>query len=209
MAVYYRYKDWTVEDVRPIDCAVVSLELREADRREIFASTADASACCAPCSNFNGADARGACDSCGSVGRAADASAGLPPEEICNVRQGEQGAARAVVESVRGSRVCFCVKRNGAAVMLFGVARRALLGDAHVVWALASSEIERAPFAFLRHCRRAVAGLNEVFPVMVNFVGVWNDQSLRWLRWCGFRVLEARRIGIHGEWFYPVIKRRV
>ena len=125
------------------------------------------------------------------------------------VVSGEQGAARAVVESVRGSRVCFCVKRNGAAVMLFGVARRALLGDAHVVWALASSEIERAPFAFLRHCRRAVAGLNEVFPVMVNFVGVWNDQSLRWLRWCGFRVLEARRIGIHGEWFYPVIKRRV
>lgn len=161
MAVYYRYKDWTVEDVRPIDCAIISLELREADRREIFASTADASAC------------------------------------------------RAIVASVRGSRVCFCVKRNGAAVMLFGVARRALLGDAHVVWALASREIERAPFAFLRHCRRAVAGLNEVFPVMVNFVGVWNEQSLRWLRWCGFRVLEARRIGIHGEWFYPVIKRRV
>ena len=114
-----------------------------------------------------------------------------------------------MVESVRGSRVCFCVKRNGAAVMLFGVARRALLGDAHVVWALASREIERAPFVFLRHCRRAVAGLNEVFPVMVNFVGVWNAQSLRWLRWCGFRVLDARRIGIHGEWFYPVIKRRV
>lgn len=184
MAVYYMYKDWTVEDVRPIDCVIISLELREADRREIFASTADASACCAPCSNFNGADARGACDSSGSVGRA-------------------------VVESVRGSRVCFCVKRNGAAVMLFGVARRALLGDAHVVWALASREIERAPFVFLRHCRRAVAGLNEVFPVMVNFVGVWNAQSLRWLRWCGFRVLDARRIGIHGEWFYPVIKRRV
>ena len=160
MAVYYRYKDWTVEDVRPIDCVIISLELREADRREIFAY------------------------SCGSVGRS-------------------------VVESVRGSRVCFCVKRNEAAVMLFGVARRALLGDAHVVWALASREIERAPFVFLRHCRRAVAGLNEVFPVMVNFVGVWNEQSLRWLRWCGFRVLEARRIGIHGEWFYPVIKRRV
>ena len=44
MAVYYRYKDWTVEDVRPIDCVIISLELREADRREIFASTADASA---------------------------------------------------------------------------------------------------------------------------------------------------------------------
>lgn len=198
MAVYYRYKDWTVEDVRPIDCAIISLELREADRREIFASTADASAWTesqfadlANCAN------RPVCPP------------GLLLEEICNVRQGEQGAARAVVESVRGSRVCFCVKRNGAAVMLFGVARRALLGDAHVVWALASREIERAPFVFLRHCRRAVAGLNEVFPVMVNFVGVWNVQSLRWLRWCGFRVLEARRIGIHGEWFYPVIKRRV
>lgn len=161
MAVYYRYKDWTVEDVRPIDCAVVSLELREADRREIRACSVDVSIC------------------------------------------------RAIVESVRGSRVCFCVKRNGAAVMLFGVASRTLLGDAHVVWALASREIERAPFVFLRHCRRAVAGLNEVFPVMVNFVGVWNAQSLRWLRWCGFRVLAARRIGIHGEWFYPVIKRRV
>ena len=93
--------------------------------------------------------------------------------------------------------------------MLFGVARRALLGDEHVVWALASEEIERAPFVFLRHCRRVVERLNEVFPVMVNFVGVWNEQSLRWLHWCGFQVLDARRIGIHGEWFYPVIKRRV
>lgn len=180
-----RYKDWTAEDVRPIDCAVVALELREADRREIFACTADASACCAPYGNLDCADAQGACDT-------ADVS-------IC----------RAIVESVRGSRVCFCVKRNGAAVMLFGVARRALLGDEHVVWALASEEIERAPFVFLRHCRRVVERLNEVFPVMVNFVGVWNEQSLRWLRWCGFRVLDARRIGIHGEWFYPVIKRRV
>ncbi|MCQ4813570.1 hypothetical protein [Cloacibacillus evryensis] len=185
MTVYYRYKDWTAEDVRPIDCAVVALELREADRREIFACTADASACCAPYGNLDCADAQGACDT-------ADVS-------IC----------RAIVESVRGSRVCFCVKRNGAAVMLFGVARRALLGDEHVVWALASEEIERAPFVFLRHCRRVVERLNEVFPVMVNFVGVWNEQSLRWLRWCGFRVLDARRIGIHGEWFYPVIKRRV
>lgn len=185
MTVYYRHEDWTVEEVRPIDCLAVSLELREADRREIFASQGEQGAA-----------------------HAADASAGLPPEEICNVRLSEQGAAHAAAESVRGSLVCFCVKRRGSPVMLFGVARRALLGCEYVVWALASEEIERAPFAFLRYCRRVVERLNEVFPVMVNFVGVWNEQSLRWLRWCGFRVLPARRVGLHGEWFYPVVRRR-
>lgn len=118
------------------------------------------------------------------------------------------GTERAVLDSAGRSEVCFCVKRSGCAVMVFGVAPRALLGGEFAVWALARSEIELAPTAFLRHCRRAAERLNEVFPVMMNFVGVWNVRSLRWLRWCGFSVLPARRIGLHGEWFYPVERRR-
>lgn len=113
----------------------------------------------------------------------------------------------AVMDSFTRSEICFSVRKGrGFPLLIFGVHPFTVVGNDFCCWMLATDDLERAGSAFLRHCRMAADALSSHYHVMKNYVGVWNYRTLRWLRWCGFDVLPARRVGLHGEMMHPVEK---
>lgn len=113
----------------------------------------------------------------------------------------------ALMESLEHSYFALTIKKSGRPLMVFGVAGYSLLCDETCCWAVATKDLKFAGSKFLRYSRDIVAAVNRIYPVMSNYVGAWNHNALRWLKWCGFTVAPARRIGIHGEMMHRIERR--
>ena len=74
------------------------------------------------------------------------------------------------------------------------------------IWLLATPDIKRIRFSFLRESRKVVNLLNHKYKVLWNFVDCRNELHLRWLKWCGFTFLRKLNYGVNQKPFYEFIK---
>ena len=74
------------------------------------------------------------------------------------------------------------------------------------IWLLATPEIKRIRFSFLRESRKVVNLLNKKYTLLWNYVDCRNDLHLRWLKWCGFSFLRKVKYGVNQKPFYEFIK---
>ena len=74
------------------------------------------------------------------------------------------------------------------------------------IWLLATPEIKRIRFSFLRESRKVVNLLNKKYKILWNYVDCRNDLHLRWLKWCGFSFLRKINYGVNQKPFYEFIK---
>ena len=99
------------------------------------------------------------------------------------------------------SEVCFTiVDKNNIPVGMFGVSKDG------AIFLLASNEIKRIRYSFLRESRKVVDFLNTKYPMLWNFVDCRNELHLRWLKWCGFKFLRKIKYGVSQKPFYEFIK---
>ncbi len=69
-------------------------------------------------------------------------------------------------------------------------------------WMLCSDEAHRASAQFLRINQKWVDVLQSKYPLLMNYVDARNTKAIRWLRWCGFRLIALRPYGVEGRPFY-------
>jgi len=106
-----------------------------------------------------------------------------------------------LLKSFVNSEVCFTiVDKDDVPVGMFGVSK---VGG---IWLLASDEIFRIRFSFLRESRKVVDFLNNKYPKLWNYVDCRNDLHIRWLKWCGFKFLRKINYGVSQKPFYEFIK---
>ena len=74
------------------------------------------------------------------------------------------------------------------------------------IWLLATPDIKRIRFSFLRESRKVVNLLNHKYKILWNFVDCRNELHLRWLKWCGFKFLRKINYGVNQKPFYEFIK---
>lgn len=93
------------------------------------------------------------------------------------------------------SLVSYAVSIDGCMFMAFGVAP---LGYRRGVspWMLATDDIHRFPITFYRHTRNEVARMFEAYQYLENHVDSRNVLSIRWLKWCGFKMHPAEPFGV-------------
>jgi len=77
---------------------------------------------------------------------------------------------------------------NGVPVMVAGAAEVPGRPDYGVPWALASVGWYDVSRGFLRVCRAYVAEMQRHYRYLENLVDARNEDSIRWLVWCGFIV---------------------
>ena len=78
--------------------------------------------------------------------------------------------------------VTFTVVTKDESVMaIFGAG----VVDEPYIWMLGSPEVETYSKDFLKHCRKWVWSLAEMYGQVSNFIHAENFICLRWLEWCG------------------------
>ncbi|MEE4378437.1 MAG: hypothetical protein V2J55_13150 [Candidatus Competibacteraceae bacterium] len=74
-------------------------------------------------------------------------------------------------------------------VALFGVVPDPVNSDIGRIWLLAAETLVAHPYAFLRHSREWINKLLDRYRVLWNTIDARNDVHIRWLEWCGFRII--------------------
>ena len=99
------------------------------------------------------------------------------------------------------SEFCFTiVDKENVPVGMFGVSKEG------AIWLLASNDIYRIRFSFLRESRKVIDFLNQKYPTLWNYVDCRNELHIRWLKWCGFKFLRKTNYGVLQQPFYEFIK---
>lgn len=74
------------------------------------------------------------------------------------------------------------------------------------IWLLASDDIQKIRFSFLRESRKVVELLNQKYRTLWNYVDCRNELHLRWLKWCGFKFIRQLKYGVNQKPFYEFIR---
>ena len=108
---------------------------------------------------------------------------------------------QALLKGYVSSEICLTiVDTENIPVGMFGV------GEGGLIWLLATPEIKRIRFSFLRESRQVVELLNKKYRLLWNYVDCRNELHLRWLKWCGFKFLRKLNYGVNQKPFYEFIK---
>jgi len=107
----------------------------------------------------------------------------------------------ALLRGYVASELCFTiVDKENVPVGMFGV------NKVGAIWLLATNDIYRIRFSFLRESRQVVELLNQKYPRLWNFVDCRNKLHIRWLKWCGFIFLRKVKYGVLQQPFYEFIR---
>ena len=89
------------------------------------------------------------------------------------------------------SEETFCAIKEGVPVCLGGVVRGGTaLAPVGIIWMTITPELAKHPKQLLRDSRAVVHGWCERFPVLIDYIDTTQTQTLRWLRWLGFDILD-------------------
>lgn len=112
-----------------------------------------------------------------------------------------------LARGVSTSVLCRTGLVDGRPACIFGVAPGSLLTGHGCPWMLAASGVDRASRPLARLSLPVVEAMNEVFPVLTNYVDARNLRTLRWLEWLGFTVFPAEPHGVDGLPFHRFERR--
>ena len=62
------------------------------------------------------------------------------------------------------------------------------------IWMLGSQGLVKIKTAFLKQSRSEVESINVIYPHLCNFIDSRNDVHLKWIRWCGFKIIGEKMI---------------
>ena len=90
-------------------------------------------------------------------------------------------------------RVCRSIINNyGQVVGMYGVVPAD--SKTGLVWMLGSDKLKKIKRPFLRESRTEVEGMNTLFPHLWNIIDSRNEMHLKWIKWCGFKIIGERMV---------------
>lgn len=101
-------------------------------------------------------------------------------------------------ESIRVSPHCWVAKDDEGIVSIFGVGQSSLLSQTGNPWLVGTNRMMRYRRELLRKSRDMITAFRGEYKLLENWVDVRNIQSIRWLRWCGFKFDEPGPFGVFG-----------
>jgi len=91
------------------------------------------------------------------------------------------------------SYICRTIIDNrGRTVGIYGVVP--LSDKCGQVWMLGTEGLVKIKTAFLKQSRSEVDKMNKVFPHLCNIIDSRNEVHLKWIKWCGFKIIGEKVI---------------
>ena len=112
--------------------------------------------------------------------------------------------ATALMLCVRTSPLfCWAAEDDHGVIVMWGVGAASRLSSVGHPWLLAADRLAGREYLreFLRLSREYVSAFRREYDFLENYVDARNELSLRWLRWCGFRVEPPAPYGAEGQMF--------
>nr|BDD45115.1 hypothetical protein 5 [bacterium] len=109
---------------------------------------------------------------------------------------------RAMQQGVDYSDRVYTGRINGQPVCMFGVHCDSLLERLGTPWMIGSRLLEQHAITFLRHCRAEVQKMLSGYDMLENYVDARNAPAVKWIRWLGFTLEEAKPYGVLGVPFH-------
>ena len=91
---------------------------------------------------------------------------------------------------------------EGRPIGMAGCFPGSLLGGVGYPWQLATPEIEAAALPYLRASKPCFAGLRRKYRLLVNWVDVRNEKSIKWMKYLGFEIEDPAPYGVDGLPFH-------
>ncbi|WP_334469123.1 hypothetical protein [Arsenophonus sp. PmNCSU2021_1] len=92
-------------------------------------------------------------------------------------------------------------------VTIFGVSPGSILNGIGVPWLVGSDWLEKYQKIFLRHCRPVLNGMLTLYPELINYVDERNHVAKAWLHWLGFKIDDAKPVGVLNYPFHRFVMR--
>ena len=90
-------------------------------------------------------------------------------------------------------KVCRSIINNyGQVVGMYGVVPAD--SKTGLVWMLGSDKLKKIKIPFLKESRTEVEKMNTLFPHLWNIIDSRNEMHLKWIKWCGFKIIGERMI---------------
>lgn len=97
-----------------------------------------------------------------------------------------------VFKTFQRSLLAFAGLIDGKCVAIWGVMCLDIMSRIGQVWLIGSRLVDEHPLIFLRHSKRLLADLREIFVELHTFVLSDFVESKRWLEWLGFTIKPGR-----------------
>jgi hypothetical protein len=101
--------------------------------------------------------------------------------------------AQALEHALAASAEAYTGIVDGRAECIFGLAH--LTDQFASPWLLATEDLPKAKFCFLRENKRVLDIWQAQHPVLVNYVDERHTVAIRWLRWLGFQIYAPIPLG--------------
>jgi hypothetical protein len=107
-----------------------------------------------------------------------------------------------LVKSFKNSDTTWVAIHNGNPVCVFGIASEKKWG---IPWMLTAEGFYDISHQFTRECRGVIRHMKTLHPYLSNIVYSGNTKAIRWLEWCGFKMV--KQINIRGHEFVTFVMR--
>lgn len=99
---------------------------------------------------------------------------------------------------------------DGVPVCMWGGVRASLIMSVGVPWMVTARALEQGEVAaaFIRRCKKSLQRFLKRYDILVNYVDARNYRAIRWLKYMGFTLQDARPYGFYGLPFHKFEMRR-
>lgn len=116
-------------------------------------------------------------------------------------------------QALRVSDECWTIEHRdeqsseGLVIGMFGVAPLEGAPGVGAIWLLASDDLPKIRWSFLKRTRPWIEHFLSKYPILTNWVDSRNEVHIKWLKWAGFQFTSVTE-QFSGEPFHQFVKQR-
>jgi len=92
--------------------------------------------------------------------------------------------------------------KDNTPIFVCGVASKSCISDIGLAWLLGTPKVKDVKFKLIRQSKKYIKKMLEDYKMLEGWVSYENKLSKDWLKWCGFKIEKAEKVGFKKALFH-------